>query len=77
MFPPEPAQPLHETMLGVLHEARRRRMPHTEYSLPVCELLLEIDAPDGDVLGEPCAGCHEPWPCQTVMGILGGLVPFS
>jgi hypothetical protein len=51
-------------------------MQHAEYPLPVCELLLEIHASDGDGLGEPCAGCHEPWPCQTLMGIFGGLVPL-
>ncbi|MGY3567905.1 hypothetical protein [Sinomonas sp. RB5] len=51
-------------------------MPHTEYALPVCELLLEIHTPDGDLLGEPCAGCHEPWPCKTAMGILGAVVPL-
>lgn len=77
MFPPEPAQPLHATMLSVLHEARRRQVRHEEYPLPVCELLLEIHAPAGDMVGDPCEGCQEPWPCKMVLGILGGLVPGS
>jgi hypothetical protein len=62
-------------MLGMLLEARRRGLAHTEYSLPVCELLLQIHAPAGGALGEPCAACREPWPCKTVLDILGGLVP--
>jgi hypothetical protein len=77
MLSPETAQPLHETMLSMLHEARRRGMSHEEHSLPVCELLLEIHAPDGELAGEPCAGCREPWPCGTVLEILGGLVCAS
>ena len=72
---PELAQPLHETMLEVLHVARRRGLAHEEHSLPVCELLLEIHAPAGQLAGDPCGGCREPWPCQTVLGILGGLIP--
>ncbi|MDP9882550.1 hypothetical protein J2W21_000029 [Sinomonas atrocyanea] len=75
MFSPEPALPLHETMLEMLHAARLRGLGHTEHSLAVCDLLLQIHAPAGGMLGEPCAGCREPWPCQTVLGILGGLAP--
>ncbi|MGY3568080.1 hypothetical protein [Sinomonas sp. RB5] len=74
---PEPASPLHETMLEMLHEARRRGMAHSEHSLPVCELLLEIHAPAGVVAGEPCKACREPWPCKTVLDILGGLEPAA
>lgn len=74
---PEPASPLHETMIEMLHEARRRGMTHETHSLPACQLLLEIHAPSGDLVGTPCAGCGEPWPCKTVLGILGGLVPAS
>jgi hypothetical protein len=77
MFTPDPAPPLHETMLGMLHEAPRRGMAHAGHSLPVCELLLEIHVPAGDLVGERCAGCREPWPCKTVLEILGGLVAFS
>jgi hypothetical protein len=77
MFTRESAAPLHETMLGMLHEARRRGMAHAGHSLPVCELLLEIHAPAGGPVGEPCAGCREPWPCKSVLEILGGLVPIS
>lgn len=77
MFPPEPALPLHETMLEMLHEAHRRGMAHEEYPLPVCALLLEIHAPGSEESGEPCAGCGEPWPCQMVLGILGGLMPAT
>ncbi|MGT2463403.1 hypothetical protein [Sinomonas atrocyanea] len=62
MFSLEPAQPLHETMLGVLHEARRRRMPHAEYSLPVCELLLEIHTPTGTCSGSPAPAATSPGP---------------
>ncbi|MGT2460762.1 hypothetical protein [Sinomonas atrocyanea] len=72
---PDPAQPLHETMLEMLQEARRRGMSHTRDPLPACELMLEIHAPAGELLGTPCAACHEPWPCKTVLGILGGLEP--
>lgn len=72
---PEPAQPLHETMLEMLHEARRRGMSHQRHPLPACELMLEIHAPAGELLGMPCTACHEPWPCKTVLGILGGLEP--
>jgi hypothetical protein len=61
----------------MLLEARRRGLDHTEYSLPAGELLLQIHAPDRDVLGRPCASCHShAWPCKTAMGILGGLVPL-
>jgi hypothetical protein len=72
---PEAATPVHETMLEMLHEARRRGMSHTKDSLPACELMLEIHAPAGELLGMPCAACREPWPCTTVLGILGGLEP--
>ena len=70
---PEPAPPLHRTMLEMLHEARRRGMSHQGDSLPACELMLEIHAPEGELMGMPCAACHGPWPCTTVLGILGGL----
>ncbi|GAB2741787.1 hypothetical protein GCM10027090_11120 [Sinomonas soli] len=60
-------------MLEMLHESRRRGVAHTEHSLAVCELLLQIHAPAGEALGDPCAGCREAWPCQAVLGILGGL----
>ncbi|WP_229231752.1 hypothetical protein [Sinomonas cyclohexanicum] len=77
MISPEQSLPLHETMLGMLHAARRRGLGHEEHSLAVCELLLQIHAPAGELLGEPCASCREPWPCQTVLVILGGLVPAT
>jgi hypothetical protein len=70
MFSPEPALPLHETMLA----ARRRALDHYEHPLPVCELLLQIHDPAG--LDDPCAGCQQAWPCKRVLGILGGLVPL-
>lgn len=73
---PEPAPPLHEAMLEMLHEARRRGMSHTKDSLPACELMLEIHAPAGELMGMPCAACHEPWPCTTALDILGGLEPI-
>lgn len=60
MFSPEPALPLHETMLEMLPAARRRGMAHEEHSLPVCKLPLEIHAAAGELVGEPCAGCREP-----------------
>jgi hypothetical protein len=71
---PNPDAPsLHETMLEMIHEARRRGMSHNKYSLGACDLLLEIHAPGGEALGSPCAGCLERWPCSTVLGIIGGL----
>lgn len=74
---PEPALPLHETLLGMLHEADRRGMGHEEHSLAVCELLLAVHAPAGELLGDPCGGCRQAWPCRTVLGVLGGLIPSS
>jgi hypothetical protein len=76
MVSTEPGLPQHETMLGMLLEARRRGLDHTEYSLSAGELLLQIDARDRDVLGGPCASCHDAWPCKTATGIFGGLVPL-
>ncbi|MGT2463434.1 hypothetical protein [Sinomonas atrocyanea] len=72
---PEPASPLHETMLQVLHEARRRGMSHSRYSLQACRFLLVAHAPAGQTTGTPCEGCLERWPCHTVLGVLGGLKP--
>jgi hypothetical protein len=64
-------------MLEVVHEARRRGMTHSRHSLQDCQLLLAIHAPAGEMIGAPCAGCREPWPCKTVLGILGGLEPAA
>lgn len=74
---PDAAKPLHETMLGMVQVARRRGMAHEEHSLPACELLLELHAPAGKLAGDPCEGCREPWPCKTVLEIIGGLIPAT
>ncbi|AMM31718.1 hypothetical protein SA2016_1034 [Sinomonas atrocyanea] len=62
-------------MLEVLHEARRRGMSHSRYSLQACRFLLVAHAPAGQTTGTPCEGCLERWPCHTVLGVLGGLKP--
>jgi hypothetical protein len=62
-------------MFEVLHEARRRGLSHTRYSLQACQFLLTAHAPAGQTTGTPCEGCLERWPCHTVLGILGGLEP--
>lgn len=72
-MPHTDAPSLHETMLEMIHEARRRGMSHNKYSLGACDLLLEIHAPGGESMGSPCAGCLERWPCSTVLDIIGGL----
>ncbi|WP_157089111.1 hypothetical protein [Sinomonas atrocyanea] len=67
------ASSLHETMLEMVHEARRRGMPHDRYPLGACESLLKVHAPAGESVGSICEGCLERWPCHTVLAILGGL----
>lgn len=70
---PEPARPLHATMLEMLREARRRGMAHSACSLEVCASRMAAHAPTGEQVGSPCGGCLERWPCGTVLAIIGGV----
>lgn len=68
----EPAQPLYQSMLEMVAECGDP-VSRGALSAEMWRPVVQKHSPAGSFVGQPCAGCGDPWPCKTLRDVLGAL----